>query len=128
MLLKKCLFPIRRLTTSCIQRADSVISIAAASLKQIPNMIKCGFDSDGQPMNTQPRPTALRRQNFIGVIPTNYDENASEEEQRQWQGIADKFCRPDKPSILNGRTYHRLSGRNFAVRINYIRVLYGQYI
>ncbi len=75
------------------------------NLKQVPNMIKCGWDSwSGQPMNDTEKAYELYGdQILIGVIPPELDPNASEEEQRAAaRAYADKFCRPDKPSILNG--------------------------
>ena len=77
------------------------------NLKQVPNMIKCGWDSwSGQAMNDTAKAYELYGDKIlIGVIPTGYDEKSSEEEQRAAaRDYANKFCRPDKPSILNGRT------------------------
>ncbi len=75
------------------------------NLKQIPNMIKCGWDSwSGQPMNDTEKAYELYGDKIlIGVIPKALDPSATEEEQRAAaRDYANKFCRPDKPSILNG--------------------------
>ncbi len=75
------------------------------NLKQIPNMIACGWDSwSGQPMNdTQKAYELYGDKILIGVIPDAMDPAASEDEQRAAaRAYADKFCRPDKPSIFNG--------------------------
>ena len=76
-----------------------------SNLKQVPNMIKCGWDSwSGQPMNDTAKAYELYGdQILIGVIADELDPSASEEEQRAAaRAYADKFCRSDKPSMLNG--------------------------
>ena len=75
-------------------------------LKQIPNMIDAGWDSwSGQNMNdTQKIHELYGDKIMIGVIPDEFDSDAlSEKEQRaKAKEYADKFCRPEKPSYLNG--------------------------
>ena len=74
-------------------------------LKQVPNMIKAGWDSwAGQPMNdTQKIYEMYGDKIVIGVIPDLVDpETTSEDEQRAMaRAFADKFCQPGKPSFLN---------------------------
>jgi len=74
-------------------------------LKQVPNMIAAGWDSwSGQAMNdTQKIYELYGDKIMIGVIPDSYDtENTTEEEQRAFaKAYTDKFCNPDKPSLLN---------------------------
>ena len=75
-------------------------------LKQIPNMIAAGWDSwSGQSMNDTHQIYDLYGDKImIGVIPEVFDPEAlSEKEQRgKAKEYADKFCRPEKPSYLNG--------------------------
>lgn len=74
------------------------------NLKQVPNMIACGWDSwSGQAMNdTQKAYELYGDQIIIGVIPDGYDPmTTSEEEQRaRAREYAEKFCKPGKPSIF----------------------------
>ena len=73
-------------------------------LKQVPNMIKAGWDAwGGQAMNDTQKIYDLYDQILVGVLPDPYDpETTSEEEQRaRARAYADKFCRPDKPSFFN---------------------------
>ena len=74
-------------------------------LKQVPNMIKAGWDSwAGQAMNdTQKIYELYGDKILIAVIPDLFDvEAATEEEQRAAaRAYADKFCDPKKPSYLN---------------------------
>jgi len=75
------------------------------NLRQVPNMIKAGWDSwSGQPMNDTEKAYELYGDKIlIGVYPVELSPTASEEEQRaSARAYADKFCNPDKPSILNG--------------------------
>jgi hypothetical protein len=75
------------------------------NLKQVPNMISCGFDSwSGQPMNDTAKAYELYGdQLLIGVYAAGLDPALSEEEQRAAaRAYAVKFCRPDKPSLLAG--------------------------
>lgn len=68
-------------------------------------MIKAGWDSwSGQPMNDTAKAYELYGDKIlIGVYPEELSPTASEEEQRAAaRAYADKFCKPDKPSILNG--------------------------
>jgi hypothetical protein len=74
------------------------------ALKQVPNMIKAGWDSwSGQPMND----TALEYEMYgdgiiIGVIPEPAPPGASDEELRAAaKKYADRFCKRSKPSTLN---------------------------
>ena len=73
-------------------------------LKQVPNMIACGWDSwSGQAMNDTQKVYELYGDKIIvGVIPDRFDPAAiTEEEQRAMaRDYADKFCRPDKPSLF----------------------------
>jgi hypothetical protein len=74
-------------------------------LKQVPNMIKAGWDSwSGQPMNDTEKAYELYGDKIIiGVLVKDLNPDASEEELRAAaRAYADKFCRPEKPSILNG--------------------------
>jgi hypothetical protein len=75
------------------------------NLKQVPNMIKAGWDSwSGQPMNDTAKAYELYGdQILIGVLAPTLAPDATEEEQRAAaREYADKYCRPDKPSVLNG--------------------------
>ena len=75
------------------------------NLKQVPNMIGCGFDSwSGQPMNDTAKAYELYGDRIlIGVYAPGLDPNATEEEQRAAaRAYAEKFCRLDKPSLLAG--------------------------
>jgi len=73
--------------------------------KAVPNMIKAGWDSwSGQAMNDTRKIYELYGDKILlGVIPESYDTaNSTEEEQRaKAREYADKFCRPDKPSIFS---------------------------
>ncbi len=74
------------------------------NLKQVPNMIKCGWDSwSGQPMNDTAKAYELYGDKIlIGVYP-ELSPDASEEDQRAAaEEYAAKFCRPDKPSVIKG--------------------------
>jgi uroporphyrinogen-III decarboxylase len=74
------------------------------NLKQVPNMIKTGWDSwSGQPMNDTAKIYELYGdQILIGVYP-ELAPDASEEEQRKAAKVyAEKFCNPNKPSLLAG--------------------------
>jgi uroporphyrinogen-III decarboxylase len=74
------------------------------NLRQVPNMIKCGWDSwSGQPMNDTARAYELYGdQILIGVYPEHFDPAVPESEQRAAaREFANRFCRPGKPSILN---------------------------
>ncbi|NLV50788.1 MAG: methyltransferase [Clostridiales bacterium] len=74
------------------------------ALKQIPNFIKAGWDSwSGQAMNDTHKIYELYGDKILlGVLPEMFDPaKLSEEEQRaKAREYADKFCRPDKPSIF----------------------------
>ena len=74
-------------------------------LKQVPNMIKAGWDAwGGQAMNDTHKIYELYGdQILVGVIPEPFDpETSSEEEQRAHaRAYADQFCNPDKPSFYN---------------------------
>jgi hypothetical protein len=74
-------------------------------LKQVPNMIKAGWDAwGGQAMNdTQKIYELYGDQILVGVIPDPFDPAAtSEDEQRsRAREYADKFCNKDKPSFFN---------------------------
>jgi hypothetical protein len=74
-------------------------------LKQVPNMIKAGWDAwGGQAMNdTQKIYELYGDQILIGVIPDPFDsQTTSEDEQRaRAREYAEKFCRPAKPSFYN---------------------------
>ncbi|MCL2126337.1 MAG: methyltransferase [Oscillospiraceae bacterium] len=74
-------------------------------LKQVPNMIKAGWDYwGGQAMNDTHTIYDLYGDGItIGVIPDSFDpETTSEEDQRAAaRAYADKFCDPKKPSFLN---------------------------
>lgn len=75
------------------------------NLKQVPNMIKAGWDSwSGQPMNDTAKAYELYGdQILIGVLAPTLAPDATEEEQRAAaRAYADTYCRPDKPSVLNG--------------------------
>jgi hypothetical protein len=68
-------------------------------------MIKAGWDSwSGQAMNdTQKIYELYGDKILLGVIPDKYDAaNTTEEEQRALaRAYADKFCKPEKPSIFS---------------------------
>jgi len=74
-------------------------------LKQVPNMIKAGWDAwGGQPMNDTHKIYELYGDKILlGIVPTPFDpETATEEEQRAAaREFAEKFCRAGKPSFLN---------------------------
>jgi hypothetical protein len=73
-------------------------------IKQIPNMIKAGWDSwSGQPMNDTQRQYELYGDGIIiGVIPDPVPETASAEEIRAAaRAYVEKFCKRSKPSTLN---------------------------
>lgn len=75
------------------------------ALKQVPNMIACGWDSwAGQPMNDTAKIYELYGDKIIiGVIP-QIDPNWDEEQQRAAaREFVDKFCNYDKPCIMNNR-------------------------
>jgi hypothetical protein len=75
------------------------------NLKQVPNMIKAGWDSwSGQPMNDTAKAYELYGdQIIIGVLAPTFAPDATEAELRSAaRDYADKYCRPDKPSVLNG--------------------------
>ena len=74
------------------------------ALKQIPNMIDAGWDAwSGQPMNdTQKIYELYGDKILIGVIPSKLDPKMSDDELRESaREYAEKFCNPEKPSILN---------------------------
>ncbi len=74
------------------------------ALKQIPNMIKAGWDAwSGQPMNdTQKIYELYGDKILVGVIPSNCDPSMSDDELRKSADeYCEKFCDPAKPSILN---------------------------
>ncbi len=74
-------------------------------MNQLENIIAAGWDAwDPQPMNdSQQLYEEYGDRILMGVIPTPFNpETASEEEQiRAAIEFADKFCRPEKPSLLN---------------------------
>ena len=74
-------------------------------LKQVPNMIKAGWDSwNGQPMNDTHKIYELYGdQIIIGVIPDMYDPATKSEEEQKAAAIdfANKFCQPGRPSMMN---------------------------
>jgi hypothetical protein len=73
-------------------------------MKQVPNMIEAGWDSwHPQLMNdTQKEYELYGDKILIGVAPDEIDPNATEEEIRQAaRDFANKFCNPEKPSLLN---------------------------
>lgn len=74
-------------------------------LKQVPNMIKAGWDSwFPQLMNDTHKIYELYGdQLLVGITPEEFDpETTPEEKQRELaRDYADKFCRPEKPSLLN---------------------------
>ena len=74
-------------------------------LKQVPNMIKAGWDAwGGQAMNDTHKIYELYGDKIlVGVMPEPFDpETTPEEEQRRIaREYADKFCRPEKPSFFN---------------------------
>lgn len=74
-------------------------------LKQVPNMIKAGWDCwTPQPMNDIRKIYELYGdQIVIAVMPDEFDPmTTSEEEQRAFaRKFADDYCKPGKPSYLN---------------------------
>ncbi|NLT13660.1 MAG: methyltransferase [Clostridiales bacterium] len=74
------------------------------NLKQVPNMIKCGWDSwSGQQMNDTAKAYELYGdQILIGVYPELAPDASEEEQRRAAKAYAEKYCNPDKPSLLNG--------------------------
>jgi hypothetical protein len=74
-------------------------------LKQVPNIIAAGWDCWGpQVMNDTHRIYELYGDKMlIAVMPEPFDpERATEEEQRAAaRTYANRFCRPDKPSVFN---------------------------
>jgi len=74
-------------------------------LKQVPNIIAAGWDSwMPQAMNDTHKIYDLYGDKLIvGVIPEPFDpEKTTEEEQRAAaKAYAERFCRPDKPSVFN---------------------------
>ncbi|MDR0819441.1 MAG: methyltransferase [Oscillospiraceae bacterium] len=72
---------------------------------QVPNIIAAGWDTwSGQVINDTEKIYDLYGDKLIiGVVPEQFDPSAtSEEQQRAYaRDYADKFCRPDKPSVLN---------------------------
>ncbi|MGD9209973.1 MAG: uroporphyrinogen decarboxylase family protein [Desulfobacteraceae bacterium] len=75
------------------------------NMKQLSNIIKAGWDSwNPQAMNdTHKMYEDYGDQIILGVMPEVFDpQNTSEEEQRALaKAYAQKFCNPDKPSLLN---------------------------
>jgi len=73
-------------------------------LKQVPNMIKAGWDSwAGQPMNDLRKAYELYGDRIVlAVDPEPFDRNTtSEAEQRALaRKYADAFCSPDKPTYM----------------------------
>jgi hypothetical protein len=74
------------------------------NLKQVPNMIKCGWDSwSGQPMNDTAKAYELYGdQILIGVYPELAPDASEEEQRKAAKAYAEKYCNSNKPSILNG--------------------------
>ncbi|UWG98377.1 methyltransferase [Dehalobacter sp. DCM] len=74
-------------------------------LKQVPNIIAAGWDSwNPQAMNDTHQIYELYGDKLlIGVLPEKFDPLlTTEEDQREMaKAYADKFCRPDKPSLWN---------------------------
>ena len=74
-------------------------------LRQVPNMIKAGWDAwAGQAMNDTHKIYELFGDGIVvGVIPEAIDPaTTTEEEQRAAAKVfADKFCAPNKPSMIN---------------------------
>jgi len=74
-------------------------------LKQVPNMIKAGWDSwNGQPMNDTQKIYELYGDKIVlGVIPDAFDPATTSEEEQKARGraFADKFCIAGKPSMIS---------------------------
>lgn len=75
------------------------------NLKQVPNFIEAGWDSwNPQGINDTHKIYELYGDKLlIAVIPDGFDpQTATEEEQRQAARVfAEKFCNPEKPSLLS---------------------------
>ena len=96
---------IRRLTDHLhAKRRFCDFHCCGQNLKQVPNMIKCGFDSwSGQPMNDTAKAYELYGDKLLIGVYADYDPNAPEEAQRAAaRAYAEKFCKPGKPSVLAG--------------------------
>jgi len=100
------------------------------NLKQVPNMIAAGWDGwMPQAMNDTHKIYELYGDKLlVGVLPEPFDpETATEEEQRAAASkYADRFCRPDKPSMysLYGITYMTPAFREELYRQS--RINYGK--
>lgn len=74
-------------------------------LKQVPNMIAAGWDSwHGQPMNDTQKIYELYGDKImvgVGLGGLNIFSMSEEEQRAAARAYADKFCNPDKPSLLN---------------------------
>jgi hypothetical protein len=73
-------------------------------IMQIPSFIAAGWDSwCGQPMNDTHKIYELYGDKIlIGIYPDEFPEDATEEEQRAAaRAFADKFCSPEKPSLVS---------------------------
>jgi hypothetical protein len=72
--------------------------------QQVPNMIAAGWDSwSGMAMNdTQGLYEKYGDKIILGVIPDQFAPDTDEEKQREMaRNFVDRFCKPEKPCLLN---------------------------
>ena len=98
--------------------------------KQVPNMIKAGWDMwCGQAMNdTRGLYEQYGDDIILGVFPEGFDrDNMTDEDQRAMaREYAEKFCNPEKPSILHFMACEKLSPAFYEELYKESRIRYGK--
>ena len=102
----KMIVPSMRKVTDHIHSRGKIAELHSCGqiMRQVPNMIAAGWDTwSGQSMNDS---LALYEEYgdkiVLGLVPKAFDKDATtEQEQRALaRQFAEKYCRPDKPSLI----------------------------
>lgn len=117
-LAKEMIIPYMKKVVDFVHSKGKYIEIHSCgyNMKQIENYIAAGFDMwTPQKMNdTETLYELYGDKILIGVMPPEFDpDTTSEEDQRAIaKSYCEKFCRPDKPSLLNVSAYLDFNGTN----------------
>lgn len=106
-IVRKMIVPSMRKVTDHIHGLGRATELHSCGqiVRQIPNMVAAGWDTwSGQMMNdTQKAYELYGDQIMLGVIPDQFDPKTTDEETQRAmaRAFAERFCRPDKPCLVN---------------------------